>query len=104
MTYLTDSGRKSLGLMGSIGRVVAGDGRETIPDFQIIGPLVNGVRAVAVNKRIEDAVDGRVVDAHVRPAMIGEHLAVDGRPHPTGGAAAAVPDHLEFDAPGSGQR
>src|SRR6266404_4188468 len=97
MTYLTESGRKSLGLMGSIGRVVAGDGRETIPDFQIIGPLVNGVRAVAVDKRIEDAVDGRVVDAHVRPAMIGDHLAIDGHPHPPIGAAAAMPEYLEFE-------
>jgi hypothetical protein len=42
MAYRTKRGRKSLGdvLMGGIGRVVA-DHWETVPDLQIIDPLVN---------------------------------------------------------------
>src|SRR5947209_3586632 len=48
MTYLTDSGRKSVGLTGCLESVVARAGRATTRVLQMSGRLVSWVRAHAV--------------------------------------------------------
>src|SRR5688572_21032814 len=88
--------RANLALVRSIGRVTAGGGRETIPDFQIVHPLVNRLGGAAVEIR-EDAVDGRVIDPHVGPVTIRDHVAVDGHPDAAVGSTGAVPEYIELE-------
>src|SRR6267143_872758 len=76
--------------------VRGGVSREAVPNLQIIDPLVNRESSAAVKIRHEDAIDGSVVDPHVRPEAIEDHLAVDGHPDAAIGSAAAVPEDLEF--------
>src|SRR6266571_2080813 len=77
---------------------------ETIPDFHIVDPLVNGIGGAAVEIRHHDAIDGSVVDSHVGPVMIDEHLAIGGHPDAAIVAAAAVPEGLEFNPLSCGHR